>query len=373
MVPRPLHLLLLFLVTGCTRDNPEFVGAGDGPIQPADGGRRDRGLDRGHVDRGGPLDLGPDRQINPNKPNGVDVLLVVDNSGGMGYPQQWLARDISTLVNGLDKLPGGPNYRLGVTTTDMGVGMYSNAGCTAAGDGAELLIPSSCPKPQGNVRYVQRIGTSTNVQGSVSQAVSCMVKQGTGGCGFEQALKAMKTALTSANKGFLRSDAALAVVLLTNEDDCSAASNTLFNPNDAALGPYASYRCFQHGVLCSGAKPPLKQTLLSGCMPGQQWLHDIQSEYVNFLNSLKPSGWLSLLVIAAPAADPVTVLQLSSQYPPTYEVKESCSAGSLDGYPSFRLEDLVNRFGSLAGFASICDSSYNPGLQSLLLRIQSAF
>lgn len=363
-------LAALVLLAGCTRANPEFVeGAGDG-APPAD---------RGTWDLGPPPEQGPVPDIgwpdlpDPNKkPNGVDVLLVVDNSAGMGYPQQWLSRDIDTLISGLNSLPGGPNYRIGVVTTDMGVGAFANAGCSASGDHAELQVPQSCPAPQGSARYVQRVGGTVNVSTSVEAAVGCYINAlGTSGCGFEQPLKAMKAALGQ-SKGFLRGDAALAVVLLTNEDDCSAASDTLFDPQDTALGPYTSYRCFQYGVLCNGQQPPLAQTLLAGCVPGQNWLLDVQSEYVGFLQGAKPKGWVSLLALVGPTAKQVTVLQ-TSYNPPRYNVKETCSYGSLEGYPGFRLQQLVAGLGPLAAMDHVCNNNYRPALQSLVLRVQSAF
>ena len=363
-------LAALVLLAGCTRANPEFVGgAGDG-APPADRGA----WDLGPLPEQGPVpDIGRPDLPDPNKkPSGVDVLLVVDYSAGMGYRQQWLARDLDTLVNGLNSLPGGPNYRIGVVTTDMGVGAFANAGCSASGDHGELQVPESCPSPQGSARYVQRVGGTVNVSTSVEAAVGCYINAlGTSGCGFEQPLKAMKAALGQ-SKGFLRGDAALAVVILANEDDCSAASDTLFNPEDAALGPYTSYRCFQYGVLCNGQAPPLAATLLAGCVPGQQWLLDVQSEYVSFLQGLKPKGWVSLLALVGPTAKQVTVVQ-TNYNPPRYNVKETCSYGSLEGYPGFRLQQLVAGIGSLAALDYVCNNNYRPALQGLVLRVQSAF
>lgn len=351
---------------GCTRANPDFVGGATDTAPRLDA--RPRG--DGRFDVGRPPDLGRTDKGGPGKPKGVDVLVVVDNSAGMGYPQQWLAQDIDTLIDGLNSLPGGANYRIGVTTTDMGIGAFANAGCTASGDNGELTVPPQCPKPQSGVRYVERVGTAVNVPTSVDQAVSCMIReQTTEGCGFEQPLKAMKAALSGSNPGFLRSDAALAVVILTNEDDCSAASNQLYSLQDTSLGPYTSYRCFQHGMLCNGVKPPLQATVLTGCAPGQNWLHVVATEYGESLKKLRPAGWVSVLVLAGPPQKTVTVEQVYS----AYGVAESCAAGGVEGYPAFRLEQFVAYFGSYGGFTSICDASYRPALQSLLLRIQSAF
>jgi hypothetical protein len=62
------------------------------------------------------------------------------------------------------------------------------------------------------------------------------------------------------NVGFLRPDAELAIILLTNEDDCSALpTTTLYSLNGGpqslknALGPVANYRCNQFGHLCRDA------------------------------------------------------------------------------------------------------------------------
>jgi hypothetical protein len=360
--------VVLVAIGGCTRANPDFVGSDT----TSDGAQRDLppGVELGVPPLDGGRDLpGP----QPGQPAGVDVLIVVDNSGGMSYPQQWLARDIDTLIAGLDQLPGGPNYRIGVTTTDMGVGAYGNAGCTSSGDSGQLVVPLSCPKPQGQVNYVQKVGKQDNVPGTVLGAVSCFIRdQGTNGCGFEQPLKAIRAALTVTNKGFLRGNSALAVLVLTNEDDCSALSNSLFNPNDPSLGPYSSYRCFQHGVLCNGQKPPLQATLLSNCEPAQQWLYDVKTHYADLLKALRPPGWVSVQVIGGPTKSTIAVEKMSD-YPPWYAVKESCSAGELEGFPGLRLEELVGHMGAYGGYSSICASAYRPALKNLLTRIQAAF
>ena len=64
------------------------------------------------------------------------------------------------------------------------------------------------------------------------------------------------------NAGFLRPDAYLAIILITNEDDCSASPgqgpnnriplfDTRSNTNIASqLGPPANFRCNEFGHLC---------------------------------------------------------------------------------------------------------------------------
>lgn len=373
MTLRSRLVLLAFLGAGsCTESNPGFT-LGDG------GGRRDRGpradavLEWG-AGEGGIAD-GARFDIFPSKPTGVDILFVVDNTSGMGYPQQWLARDLDAILGPLEKVATGANYRIGVTTTDMGVGSYKNNVCTAEGDGGKLLVPGACAKPLSGARYLQRQGSTNNVAGSLRDALACYITSiGTTGCGFEQPLKAMRAALDSANKGFLRNEAALAVVILTNEDDCSATTNSLFNSQDTTLGPYSSYRCFQHGVLCNGTAPPLQATLLSSCKPGQSWLKDVKAEYGDFLKALKPKGWVSALVLSGPTASTVEVEEHTQRGQTVYTLKSACyNSGYVQADPTFRLDLFVAQLGTYGVFAQICESSYKPALQSLALRIQSAF
>ena len=78
----------------------------------------------------------------------------------------------------------------------------------------------------------------------------CIATLGTGGCGFEQQLAAVEKAVTvhaapgAANDGFLRPDAILAVLLVTDEDDCSAQDSRIFGDDDT-LG-LLNLRCFNN-------------------------------------------------------------------------------------------------------------------------------
>jgi hypothetical protein len=72
-------------------------------------------------------------------------------------------------------------------------------------------------------RWLRRWLTLTD--GGSLPDTSCIAPLGDQGCGFEGQLKSVRQALDSsnaANAGFLRADAHLAVILVTNEDDCSA-------------------------------------------------------------------------------------------------------------------------------------------------------
>jgi hypothetical protein len=373
MIREMKHLLalalLLTLVGGCTEPNPFYRGSESRPPKDATlywDTRKDGGGDQAPPVDGPPT---PDQGF-PKKPTGVDVLIVVDNSGGMDYAQQWLAVDIDTLITGLESMPGGTNYRIGVTTTDMGTGPYSNSGCTAKGDNGKLVIPSSCTSHGFSASYVEKVKGKKNVVSGVDPAVSCLIKSvGTSGCGFEQPLKAMRAAIGSSNPGFIRHGAALSVIILTNEDDCSTTTNSLFNSADTSLGAYKSYRCFQQGMLCNGQKPPCATTVLGNCKPGQKWLYEVKSRYADYVKGLKPNGWVSVLVLAGPIPSAVQVVKESVGC----TLGPSCTAGSYQkGDPALRLEEFTTHFNTYGGFTSICATSYRPSLTSLLQRIKSA-
>src|SRR5205814_8740419 len=83
---------------------------------------------------------------------------------------------------------------------------------------------------------------------------------GAAGGGFRQPLAAARRALGPdqpiENEGFLRPGSLLALLVISDEDDCSAPATTdLFEPSATRYGPQRSFRCNQYGHLCGG-KPP---------------------------------------------------------------------------------------------------------------------
>ena len=90
--------------------------------------------------------------------------------------------------------------------------------------------------------------------------MGCVAVLGTGGCEYEQPLEASLAALTRQaepgmpNEGFLRNDSLLAIIYVTDEDDCSASNPQLYDNTqtdiNSTLGPLTSYRCFEFGITC---------------------------------------------------------------------------------------------------------------------------
>ncbi len=78
----------------------------------------------------------------------VDILFVVDNSGGMAEEQASLTANFDRFINALeeDELP---NLHIGVVSTDLGAGPSDIEGCADNGDDGRLQTTEgiSCSPP----------------------------------------------------------------------------------------------------------------------------------------------------------------------------------------------------------------------------------
>ncbi|HUU00095.1 MAG TPA: hypothetical protein VM425_01500 [Myxococcota bacterium] len=137
----------------------------------------------------------------------VDILWVVDNSASMFEEQTNLANNCDSFINYIqDSLI---DYHIGVISTEMEED--SNGNCLNAGH---------CGQLQGNPKFIDR----NNPNPVAAFASNVMV--GTDGGGHEMGILAAHMALTEplksgANTGFLRDNASLAVIFVSDEDDHS--------------------------------------------------------------------------------------------------------------------------------------------------------
>ena len=208
----------------------------------------------------------------------VDILFMVDNSSSMGPLQQQLAAGFDAFMNIIDALPGGtPDLHVGVVSSDMGVGDDSIAGCNGqGGDRGRLQFAPRGACTQTNLepdahfialRTEADGSRTTNYPGGTpAQTFGCIAPLGELGCGFEQPFASVKHALDPAlappeNLGFLRRDAFLAVIMVSNEDDCIASPGVpLYDTTSnltigSTLGPATNFRCNEFGHLCGGMTP----------------------------------------------------------------------------------------------------------------------
>jgi len=242
----------------------------------------------------------------PNRP-AVDILMVIDDSPSMHGQAEVLASNLAWIMNVYEDPSVDIDYRIAVTSTDTG-----NPRCdpSTADDGA-LLTRSCLARPEHFVRgesaeaeavdtweagcrsqcsldsiellptsivdggprrarpWLERKGTSSNVPPGVDprDVLACMGALGISGCTFETPLAAASRAIlrtfdpSDAAYGFLRPNAALLVLFITDEDDCSSRPEhgEIFEPGgDRALwsDPEASEPtsavCWNAGVACEG-------------------------------------------------------------------------------------------------------------------------
>src|SRR5262249_31449914 len=170
----------------------------------------------------------------------IDILFLIDNSSSTFDKQQLFANNFPNFITALDSFPNGrPNVHIGVVSSTVAVGAAGVQGCphpAPMDDGLLQNTPrvSGCSAPAGQyILDVKPAGSSTrttNYTGTLAQAFSCIAELGDQGCGFEAQLESMKRALDgsrSENAGFLRPEAFLAVVILTDEDDCSIRDTSI--------------------------------------------------------------------------------------------------------------------------------------------------
>ncbi|MEM7158672.1 MAG: hypothetical protein AAF799_37875 [Myxococcota bacterium] len=237
----------------------------------------------------------------------LDVVFVVDNSVSMGAPQHRLATAAEALMEQFALLEADRGIELDlhlmVTTTDFGnplctpfqpagyspsMGAPIDTPCVDRLDDFEslnglLVTPEICTDVCGDSiapsdPFVAVRGGEDNVpDGTALDALQCLLPQGLIGCGFESPLETMLQALNPGagwnqpGNPFLRDDAALALVLLTDEMDCSAQDYSIFdnpelmNANPNTGSPQASSAiCWNAGVSCDG---PDGMGIYSDCMP----------------------------------------------------------------------------------------------------------
>ncbi|HLK93445.1 MAG TPA: hypothetical protein VKZ18_26380 [Polyangia bacterium] len=359
--------------------------------------------------------------------NELDLLFVIDDQASTSEVQSKLYAQLPLFMNALETTP--TDLHVAVVTTDMGApgDSTSSVGCTRTGDaGAFKSAPTgTCTASglEGGATFLAASQGTTNFTGALATTLQCISNVGGKGCGFVQPLAALDRALgadgsppPAANAGFLRPEAYLGIVIVSDEDDCSAPPDTQLYSLDVggsnqqnianALGPISTYRCNQFGHLCkdpSGAliAPPLEPpsnvmgtaaapTLdLTDCTSNDtNGLLTPVSQFISDIKALKPDPDNQILVaaIVAPAA-PYTVAwvpesggqntQPGELWP---EVMHSCGASGSDdvnpqatmnptdgtfGDPAVRISQFVTSFPNSV-VTSVCDASYAGAAQAFV-------
>ena len=177
--------------------------------------------------------------------NTIDILFVIDNSNTMTEEQDNLRSNFPQFIQQIEAInPPIKSYRVGVVSTDMAAGEFEVGTCKPPG-GQGQLQHTGDPSQGCLGQYPKWLEGPGN---RVAADFDCIARLGTEGCGYEQPFASALRALTDQpyNNGFLRRDAPLAIVFVSDEDDCSTTDSSLFDPNSTELGDLRT-RCVRWG------------------------------------------------------------------------------------------------------------------------------
>ena len=168
-----------------------------------------------------PMGSGAPRTVELVQPSAgkVDILWVVDNSSSMSKEQAYLATNFNMMINALDD--AGHDFQTAVTTTDICQDVMPAA-----------LEDRVCPVQDGGSRATHLRGSFVGTTGrkilkrgdaDLVSKFNSYVNQGVDGSSFEHGLKgaqmAIAKSLSGENEPLVRSDAFLAIIVVSDEQD----------------------------------------------------------------------------------------------------------------------------------------------------------
>jgi len=198
--------------------------------------------------------------------------------------------------------------------------------------------------------------------------VACLTSLGTDGCGYEQPLKAMGAGLLKDSQAdFVRDDAMLVVIVVSDEDDCSIASNELFYVDE---------------IQNTSA---LKNNLACGQHP--EHLDSLQVYHGLLVDWLKDGDGDAVLFAVIAGVPPVAACQgrgdeiggcldheamqlVPEQLQEVWYwapacVREEGSQEVTRAWPGRRFVELAQLFGERGYVYSICNSDWSPAMSEL--------
>lgn len=268
-------------------------------------------------DAWGPVEL---VDAAPDEPcDTMDILFVIDNSGSMQQEQTNLGENFPRFIEVLDGFDQDLDYRVGITSTgrDYDWTMEMFGGITIpesqdGGDNGALLQRCDMTQPWIEDTDPDRVAT-----------FDCAAELGDSGPSKEMPLSVVKMAFSDrisdgTNVGFLRDNALLGIVILTDEDDCSYEESVTLGIGES---------------LCDDKMQPV-------------------AEYVDFLDNLTGARGRWAVAVIAGATD-----------------CESVFGGAEE---AVRLKEFINLAGDNAVLSSICEADLSVGLEDALNTFDTA-
>lgn len=362
-----------------------------------------------------------DEAITTDGISRVDLLFVVDDSISMeaeqGLLRQQFPRMVELLTTG--QRPNGETFEpikdlhIGVVSTNLGAPTsVPIKGCAVPGDDGLLLVDPNrdgspdleCPAlslPQPFIAYKR--GDDPH---EVARAFACMATLGTSGCGFEQPLEAMLKAVMPApgsvaievpdvlfhgagptlepghgggeNAGFIRGldgseDSIIAVVVVTDEEDCSARDQSFFTA-DGKTSNVVCTRAAEDGSLYGieryvmglrALRPSHPERVIFAAIVGLPDQQRDARDRVDFESGRQRDDYYAGLL---GSLSPEIVEKTDGTG--VLSVQPICDNGEFgDAAPAPRIVQVAQAFGENGLVHSICTRDFRPALDSVVERI----
>jgi hypothetical protein len=343
----------------------------------------------------------------------LDVLFVIDRSVAKTLVHDRLSVALPAFLSGLGsgdfdrdgkaELIPFTDIHVGVVTSDLGGFVEGDKHCSATGQDGLLLDKSLSGECLGEAYpYQIYVPSDESKPDALIQRTQCLASVGLERCAYQQPLEAMYKALAptsvgfhggstghgdAENQGFLRPEAVLAVVHLSDGDDCSVTDEGALlyaeDPTDPRVLSPDSGKPLGSGLRCA----------LAASQPGL--LHPV-SRFVEGLKALKPEH-PERIVFAVIAGIPVSAegqpaesLLARPELSPTPKLPEAADGvdsdplafdqtqlvpacedpvGMVTGAPAPRLVQAAGGFGDNGVVRSVCADGYEAALAAVAGRI----
>ncbi len=351
------------------------------------------------------------RTISIDNVDTVDLLFMVDNSNSMAQEQALLRAEIPRMVtvlttgdrdgDGMTDFTAVRSMHVGIITSDLGAGNVpageSVPSCDPGlGDDGIMRNTSSSAAAGCMASYPTRVFNFDRGGDAAAFAtdVGCVADLGTGGCGFEQQLEATLKALSPAspqpfvsstyspilffgntfghgddlnnNNGFLRADSALAIVLLTDEEDCSVPEYNIFYMNDPIyMGNPLNLRCSRFDAALYSTDRYVNGFLQLRENPSLL----IYAPIVGIPVDLADASYEEMLADAR-----LTEVEDTSVTPPV-RLLPSCDTANGTAFPPRRIIEVARGLRDRRASTtvqSICADSFGPAIDVIVAKIADA-
>lgn len=365
----------------------------------------------------------------------VDLAFILDDSPSMGPKRDKLKAQLPRMLSAIADPNDGslPSLRVAILDGDLGSGGALGEGACGPKNGSifgdegalQIVGGLGCGMTDSAARWRQTLTLSpANFSGDMGQVLGCLAGGlGQSGCGYQQPLQSLAVSATIAGPtylpAFLREDASLGIVIVSDQDDCSAVTNAaMFGP--VLPGETADLRCATRGHACGGQNLPYPTIAgftapLSDCSARTDTACDVGTDFAGptpctplasvhalaeKVKALKPGQADSLIMVAGifgwpPYADmasaeykiapiPNLAYARDAQVPPTvYDVWPICydpdhppsnpdpatgydaTAAGYGAKPGLRLSAFIDEFGANGLKFSMCEPDWSAAMKTV--------